>query len=92
MSNYDNQKLARKRKISQVNKSGQLDPVENDITDMEAKRRSNRKSVEKVLNKNCFFYGEVSNDMHRCQTLELHQKIKDIATKMCNNEVLGKLS
>ena len=92
MSSYDNQKLARKRKTSQVNESGQLEPVDNDIADMEAKRRSKRKSVEKVLNKNCFFCGEVSKDMHRCQTLELHQKIKDIATEMCDNEVLGKLS
>ena len=30
--------------------------------------------------------------MYRSQTLELHQKIKDIATEMCDNEVLGKLS
>ena len=94
MSSYDNQKLARKRKISQVNESGasQLEPADNNAADMEARRRSKRKRVEKVLNKNCLFCGEVSKDMHCCQTLELHQKIKDIGTEMCDNKVLGELS
>ena len=30
--------------------------------------------------------------MHRCQTLELNQKISDFAKEMGDNEVLAKLS
>ena len=89
MSNFDKQKLVRKRKISQVNNPDHLEPVEKDS--LEAKKRSTRKSVDKVLNENCFFCGGCSKDMHRCLTLRLHHQIKDIATEMCDNEVLGKL-
>ena len=30
--------------------------------------------------------------MHRCQTLELNQKVRDIATEMGDNQMLAKLS
>ena len=97
MSAYNKQKLERKRKLPQVKS---LDPAfhneednESEVFDSEAKRRSTRRSEEKPTHsEKCFFCGGFSKDVHRCQTLELNQKVIDIATKMGHNQMLAKLS
>ena len=97
MSAYNKQKLERKRKLSQVKS---LDPAfhneednESEVFDSEAKRRSTRRSEEKLTHsEKCFLCGEFSKDMHRCQTFERNQKVRDIATEMGNNQMLAKLS
>ena len=96
ISAYNKQKLERKRKLPQVKR---LDPAfhneednESEVSDSEAKRRSTRRSEEKPTHsEKCFFCGEFSKDMHRCQTLELNQNVRDIATEMADNQMLAKL-
>ena len=97
MSAYNKQKFDRERKLPQVKS---LDPAfhneednESEVFDSEAKRRSTRRSEEKPTHsEKCFFCGEFSKDMHRCQTLKLNQKVRDIATEMGDNQMLAKLS
>ena len=97
MSVYNKQKFERKRKIPQAKS---LDPSfhneedsESEVFDSEAKRRSTRRSEEKPTHsEKCFFCGEFSKDIHRCQTLELNQKVRDITTEMGDNQMLAKLS
>ena len=97
MSAYNKQKLEPKRKLPEVKT---LEPAfhneednESEVFDSEAKRRSTRRSEENPTHsKKCFFYGEFSKDMHRCQTLELNQKVRDIATEMGDDQMLAKLS
>ena len=97
MSSYNKQKLERKRKLPQVINADSACHNEEDNkreeSDSAAKRRSTRKSEEKSANlEKCFFCGEFSKDMHKCQTLELNQKVRDIATEMGDKQVLAKLS
>ena len=96
ISAYNKQKHERKRKLPQVKS---LDPAfhngennESEVFDSEAKQRSTRRSEKNPTHsEKCFFCGEFSKDMHRCQTLELNQKVRDIEIEMGDNQMLAKL-
>jgi len=96
MSSYNKQKLERKRKLPQVKSSDsacQNQEDESEVFDNCAKRRSSKRSEEKPVNlEKCFFCEKFSKDLHRCQTLQLNQKVRNIALEMGDNQVLAKLS
>ena len=98
ISTYNKQKLARKRKHYESEISNK--PEENDVDDphdMPKKRPAipTRRSLEiKTFTECCFFCGksDMTVNMHQCQTLQLSNKITNIAAELGTSKLLVKLS
>ena len=96
MACFNKQKLDRKRKLCNVRDSAVFnendEKIEQTVCDSSAKRRSTRNNPKiEINNKTCFFCEEPSNDLSSCQTVELNQKVTDMATEMGDSQILAKL-
>ena len=93
ITNYNSQKLSRvKRKLFCEDATLTDTKDSNDVVEHKRPKRSSVLGSENL--KRCFFCNDSSDgeNMHRCMTLELNEKIKEIAQETCNAEVLAKLS
>ena len=80
---YNQLKLARKRKLCETQEYENDSPCKESTTESSSKMSTRAEYEIKKFALSCFFCDGINNQsqMHQCQTLELHHRVKNIATR-----------